>query len=124
MKTNSGEEAEDNCEIDRLPVGDILCKKTKNKNRCTPGVKEESFKHELNDFIPSTIMHFFDHKIYFLFLILFFFFFPAKARARDCGICCHRINPFVSSGLLNTLCLLLFPTGRKDWGICVWVGYV
>lgn len=62
--------------------------------------------------------------IKYIFFFGFCFFFPAKARARDCGICCHRINPFVSSGLLNTLCLLLFPTGRKDWGICVWVGYV
>lgn len=51
-------------------------------------------------------------------------YFSATTYARDCDICCRRINPFVSSGLLNTLCLLLLPTGRKDWGICVWVGYV
>lgn len=41
---------------------------------------------------------------------------PAKARARDCGICRHRINPFVSSGLLNTLCLLLFPNRKEGLG--------
>lgn len=49
-------------------------------------------------------------------MMMFFFPPPAKARARDCGICRHRINPFVSSGLLNTLCLLLFPNRKEGLG--------
>lgn len=51
-------------------------KKQKNKNRCTPGVKEESFKHEFNDFIPYTIMHFLTIKYIFFFGFCFFFFLP------------------------------------------------
>lgn len=29
MRTNSGEKARDNSEIDRLPVGDTICRKKK-----------------------------------------------------------------------------------------------